>query len=138
MANAIDGIARKLAAAGVGWYSTTEQAPDGATLISVAGMPATVGAAIGLYPYPGPDAPDSRNGWQTPRLQVRVRHPDALAAQALARSVYDVLHGIGPEVLEDGTELTDCHAVESGLLPMGQDANGRHEYTHNYQLTLNN
>ena len=138
MANVIDGLARKLAAADVGWYSTTEAIPHDVVPISVAGMPGTKGAAIGLYPYPGPESPDSRNGWEYPRMQVRVRHSDPLAAQQILRDVFDVLQGIGPEVLEDGTVLQDCHALESGVLPMGQDANGRHEYTHNYQLTLNN
>ena len=137
MANVIEGLAQRLDAAGVGWYSTTEAIPDDVVPISVAGMPGTKGAAIGLYPYPGPESPDSRNGWEYPRMQVRARHADALAAQALLREVFNVLQGIGPETLPDGTELQDCHALESGPLPMGQDANGRHEYTHNYQLTLN-
>lgn len=136
MPNYVDGIARKLAAAGVGWYSTTDPMPANVTPLTIGGMPGTTGAAIGLFPYPGPQAPNSVTGWRYPRLQVRARHSDPLAAQALLESVYTVLQGIGPETLPDGTELQDCHALESGMLPMGQDANGRHEYTQNYQLTL--
>lgn len=93
-----------------------------------------------LYPGDSSDArgEDDRNGWTSPRLQVRTRcGPDARVALALDQDIRDNLHAIGPIVLPDGTNLTDCHSLSSAPLPLGQDANGRWEFTRNYQLTIN-
>lgn len=135
MGNVIDGLARKLHADGVGHYDPDTAAPPGVVLISLAGMPPTKGDAIALYPYTGPDAPDSRNGWAYPRMQVRARSADPLRAQQYLADVLSSLQGIGPVTLEGGVFLQDCHALESGPMSMGTDDNGRHEYTQNYQLT---
>lgn len=138
MANVLDGLARKLHADGRGHYDPDTAAPDGVVLISLAGMPPTKGEAIALYPYTGPDAPDSRNAWSYPRMQVRARSADPLAAQQLLADVFASLQGYGPVTLEGGVFLQDCHALESGPMSMGTDDNGRHEYTQNYQLTHDN
>lgn len=134
----LDGLARKLDAGNVATYN-----PDGTpyaagvTGVYLDGVPAVDGDAVVLTVYPGPE-PDSRNGWRFPRLQVRVRAADAVAAQALDQDAYDVLQAIGPVTLADpeGTFLQDCYALQSAPQPLGQDANGRHEYTRNYQLTV--
>lgn len=136
----VDGVGRLLGAAGVGDYN-----PDGVldpelVPITVAASPATDGPAITVTTYPGGPEPDSRNGWEFPRLQVRVRSDDPLAALALDRECFDALQfvpaGPRPGLLPGGSWfLQDCYALQSEAQPLGQDANGRHEFVRNYQLT---
>lgn len=138
----VDGIARHLAASDVGAYSPDAVLPEGETPITVGAMPPTDGAAVCVTTYPGGPEPDSRNGEEYPRLQVRVRHQNPLEAMAMDRAAYDALQftSDGPNRPRqlDGPEtwwLQDCYAIQSEAQPMGVDANGRHEYARNYQLT---
>jgi hypothetical protein len=131
----VAGIATMLDAAGVGDYNPTGVTDPTQTPIAVASMPASGGAAIVLTTYPGGPEPDSRNGWEYPRLQVRVRDANPLSALDLDRAVFDVLQAAGGVTLAGGWWLQDCYAVQSEAQPMGVDANGRHEFTRNYQLT---
>lgn len=137
----VDGIARELAAAGIGVYDPDNPIPANQTPISVGVMPASKGAAVVVTTYAGGPEPDSRNGDEYPRLQVRVRHKDPLQALALERSAYEALQfragGARPRELPgaDPWWLQDCYALQSEAQPMGVDANGRHEYARNYQLT---
>jgi hypothetical protein len=139
----LDGLARDLAAAGVGDYATDRALDPALPGIVIAGYPATgSGPLVLLTTYPGIE-PDSRNGWEFPRMQVRVRADDPLEALALDRAAYTVLQftpgGPGPRVLPGPVPwwLQDCHALQSEAQPLGMDANGRHEFTRNYQLTAN-
>lgn len=137
MAALIDGLARMLAAAGVGEYSTTEVLPGVLPPITLGAMPPEGDLAITLTTYPGGPPPDSRNGWEYPRLQVRVRGANALEALDLERTVFDVLQAPGSQALPGGSWfLQDCYALQSEAAPMGVDANGRHEYARNYQLSV--
>lgn len=136
MAALIDGLARMVAATGVGEYSTTEVLPGLLPPITLGAMPPAGDLAITLTTYPGGPPPDSRNGWEYPRLQVRVRGANALEALNLERALFDVLQTPGGQVLPgDEWFLQDCYALQSEAAPMGVDANGRHEYARNYQLT---
>lgn len=137
----VDGIAQTLATAGVGDYATDRVLNPELTPITVAAWPSTDGAAIVVTTYSGGPEPDSRNGWEFPRLQVKVRHTDPLAALALDRACFDALQftpgGNVPRNLPgDLWFLQDCHALQSEAQPLGQDTNGRHEYVRNYQLTV--
>lgn len=137
----VDGIARELAAAGVGVYDPDNPVPADQTPIAIGAMPPSKGAAVVVTTYAGGPEPDSRNGDEYPRLQVRVRHKNPLQALALERSAYEALQfrpgGARPRELPgaDPWWLQDCHALQSEAQPMGVDANGRHEYARNYQLT---
>lgn len=138
----VDGIARLLAAAGVGAYDPDNPLPEGQTPITVGAMPPTDGPAVCVTTYAGGPEPDSRGGDEYPRLQVRVRDRNPLTALELDRSAYEALQfttgGTNtPGVLPGaGTWwMQDCHALQSEAQPMGVDANGRHEYARNYQLT---
>jgi hypothetical protein len=134
----VSAIGELLDAAGVGDYNATGPLAQGETPITVGAMPKSPGAAIVLTTYPGGPEPDTRNGWEFPRLQVRVRAQSPLDALDLDRAVFDVLQAkaVGQYPVQlDGWWLQDCHAIQSEAQPMGVDANGRHEFTRNYQLT---
>ena len=135
----VDAIARHLGTAGVGVYDPDNAIPKGQTTIAVGAMPSKEGAAVCVATYPGGPEPDSRGGDEFPRLQVRVRHTNPLLALAMDRAAYDALQFISageqrPRQL-DGWWLQDCYALQSEAQPLGVDANGRHEYVRNYQLT---
>jgi len=134
-ATVVEGMARLLAAAGVGAFSTTEALPADAVPITVAHTPPDGELCVTLTTYPGGPEPDSRNGWEYPRLQVRVRAAGPLAALALDRECYDALQG-AQERLEGGQLLSDCYALQSDAEPLGSDDTGRHEFARNYQLSI--
>lgn len=138
--SAVDGMCRILAAAGVGAYSPTAALPAGQTPITVGTFPPGDGAAVCVTTYPGGPEPDSRNGWEFPRLQVKVRDADPLAALELDRLAFTALQftpdGVRPQTLAGGEWLQDCHALQSEAQPLGVDDNGRHLFTRNYQLTV--
>lgn len=131
----LDGIAQTLADAGCGAYSTTETLPAGQTPITLGGMPQRSGPAIALATYTGAPAPDSRNGWEYPRLQVRVRSSNPLQALALERSTFEVLQTLAGDLPGGVWHLQDCYAIQSNPEPLGRDDNGQWEYVRNYQLT---
>lgn len=137
MTSWVDPLAARLAAAGVGDYATDRALDPAKPAITLLLLPESPDAAAALTPYPGPE-PDSREGDEYPRLQVRVRAGDVLAALDLDRDVFDVLQavpGMFPITL-GGWVLTDCYALQSEPMPMSQDENGRPEYVRNYQLTV--
>lgn len=136
MSTVVDGMARLIAAASIGHYDPDAVTPDGATPIAVADMPAKGTAAVVLTTYPGGPEPDSKNGWEYPRLQVRVRGSDPLAALALDRDCYDALQAASGALPGSTWVLQDCYALNSEAQPLGPDKNGRHEFTRNYQLTV--
>lgn len=136
----VDGMCRILAAAGVGVYDPDAPIPKGSTPITVGDMPPTAGPAICVTTYAGGPEPDSRTRDEYPRLQVRVRDTNPLTALALDRACFNALQftptGTRPQALFDGEWLQDCHALQSEAQPLGVDSNGRHEFTRNYQLTV--
>lgn len=135
MSTLVAGIATRLDAQGAGAYSPDDVLPADRTPISVAGFPSTVGDAICLTTYPGGPEPDSRNGWEYPRLQVRVRSTDPLDALELDRRCYGELQGLSNVTLAGGWFVQDCYALQSEAEPLGRDDNGRWEFARNYQLS---
>lgn len=137
MTGIVDGLCRVLAGEGVGDYATDRALDPDMVPITVGAPPASDGAAVTLTTYSGGPEPDSRNGWEYPRLQVRVRDADPLAALDLDRQCFDALQALGTQTLppDAGWWLQDCYALQSEAQPLGQDDNGRHEFVRNYQLT---
>lgn len=136
----LDGMCRLLAAAGVGTYSPDAALPAGATPIGAVAFPSTKGDAVCVTTYAGGPEPDSREGDEYPRMQVRVRARNPLDAIALDRQAFDALQ-FRPgttRTLPETPEwlLSDCHALQSEPQPLGVDDNGRHEFVRNYQLTV--
>lgn len=136
----VDGIARRLSAAGVGEYDPDNPLTGSAPPIELGTMSPDGDQAVTVTTYPGGPPPDSVNGWEYPRLQVRVRGATALDALDLDRAAFNALQaspGVYPVTLEPGGWLLqDCYALQSEGQPLGQDANGRHEYARNYQLAV--
>jgi hypothetical protein len=136
----VDGIGQHLAAQISTWdYTTTGALDPDKTPVVIAGSPDEPDTVVVVTTYPGGPEPDTRNGWEFPRLQVRVRAVDPLAALELDRAAYDVLQaapGTYPVTLPNGQTVQDCYALQSEAQPLGQDANGRWEFVRNYQLTL--
>ena len=143
MPDIIAGLAQHLENQGIGSWQPdgSPYDPDAADAgIYHTGVPGDGARIVVLSLYPGSEGTgeDTRNGWTEPRLQVRTRGGrDPRTALELDRAVREVLHGLGPVVLPDGTDLQDCYSLQSAPLPLGQDASGRWEFSRNYQLTIN-
>ena len=135
----VDAIAKQLDALTAWTYSPTADMPSGAVPITVGGMPAKDpagnGAAVCLTTYGSGPEPASKNGWEYPRMQVRVRHANALEAMALDRVAYDALQELSGDLPGSTWHLTDCYALQSDAQPLGRDDGSRWEYVRNYQLT---
>lgn len=138
MSAVLDGIGQLLDTAGVGVYDPAAVIPAGSVPITVGDMPPDFDSAVTINTYPGGPEPDTRNGWEFPRLQVRVRALNPLDALDLDRAAFNALQaapGKYPTPLPGGSWwLQDCAAVQSEAQPLGIDPNGRHEYVRNYQL----
>lgn len=126
-----DGFARYLQAAGLLTYD-----PDGITgdtFIEV--MPATPDECVVLTLYGGPQ-PDSKLGYDSPNLQVRVRGTsDPRISRQRAMALYSTLHGLGPIILPDGSNLLSCNAIQT-VASMGVDDQRRFEHTFNCYLEV--
>lgn len=130
----VSGIGLLLAAEGVGDYAEDRPLDPEQVPIAVGVSPPEPARVVVLNTYAGGPEPDSRNGWEYPRLQVRVRDATPEGALDLDRAAFDVLQTAAGD-LGDGWLLQDCYALQSTAEPLGQDAAGRHEYVRNYQLT---
>jgi hypothetical protein len=134
-------------------YSPDAALPAGKVPVTIAGAPAGDpaggGAAVTLATYGSGPEPNTRDGIEYPRMQVRVRHENPLVGLYLDRMAYDalasVLQAFGQSVTvelppakpdqPDRWNLTDCYALQSEAQPLGRDESGRWEYVRNYQLT---
>lgn len=128
-----DEWARLLHDLGVGVYT-----PDavGGTIF-VPKLPDAPDLAIAVARYGGSEA-DTKNGWDEPRLQFRVRgpHNDYIAGEALAQRVYDELHGLANRQLPAGTWLNLAVGMQSGPMDIGPDTNHRPEWTVNVRADI--
>lgn len=127
MAAFLDDIATALVTAGIGQITSNatdwfifrgyfQDAPDRAIcLYETPGVPPEEGLAI---EYPG--------------LQVRARGTldDYQAARLKMQEIFDFLHG-GEAAI--GAAYVYFYAVQSGVIPMGQDANRRPHIVQNYR-----
>ncbi|MEV8317984.1 minor capsid protein [Streptomyces sp. NPDC059900] len=127
----LDGVAQLLAARGLVAYD-----PDGTTGdLFIETMPPAPDAAVALWLYDG-EAPDTRNAYDRPRLQVRVRGgPDPRVSRRRCWRIYSALHGLAGVELPDGTWLV-LAAARATPAPMGPDSSGRHEHVVNFDLDV--
>ncbi|MFJ5259088.1 minor capsid protein [Streptomyces sp. NPDC088387] len=131
MADLLDGIARHLQEKGLVEYLTAAAGGD----CFLETMPSAPDVAVVLSTYDDGREPDSRLGYDEPRVQVRVRGTkDARVSRQLALAIYGELHGLGPVTLPDGTELILSVAIQNGPASIGTDQLGRHEHACNFRM----
>ncbi len=91
---------------------------------------------LSLWGTPGP-RPDGRLGWDIVGLQARCRGTsDPKVSSDKCLEIYDWLHGRDDFTLPDGTYVVGITAVQSSPMPIGQDKNGRHEHTMNFDIDV--
>lgn len=132
--DSLDGLARLLASRSVGTYRETGAYLPGETGIIIGLVPQSPDRVICLIPYPLTDDPTLSNSVMGLQVRSRAAGRDVRDAFDLADAVFDQLHGLGDIDLAPGVRL---HIAErqSGV-PLGEDSNGRAEWSDNYQLTL--
>ncbi|MFJ1865548.1 minor capsid protein [Streptomyces sp. NPDC088097] len=126
MADLLDGLARHLAARGHGTYDKTGASGD----LYIEALPSTPGACVVLGIYDDGTVQDSRIGYDTVAVQVRVRGTtDPRVSRQRALAIRSELHGLGQVTLPDGTEL--LLSVARNVAGLGTDENRRHEHVFN-------
>lgn len=131
MADVLDGLARHLAARGLVIYDPAGVA--GSCFIE--SLPSTPGECVGLAVYDDGTVQDSRIGYDTVAVQVRVRGTtDPRVSRARAAAIRSELHGLGPVVLPDGTDL--LLSVARNVAGLGADENRRHEHVFNLRMQI--
>lgn len=127
----LDSIARHLAAQGLVVYDATGAGGD----LFIESMPSAPGVAVVLTVYDDGREPDSRLGYDEPRMQVRVRgDADPRTSRRMCAAIRAELHGLGPITLPGGIELILSVCLQSAPASMGVDSNGRHEHVCNFRL----
>lgn len=136
MAGLLDGLARLLAADGIGTYGEVID-PTAQWPISIETMPAEPGPAIGLYEYAGAPSPGNQPKWAEPNVTVRVRgSTDSTLSRDKAQAVLLRLHGLTYHELPDGIYIVDCTCQQSVPVHVGPDANGCHQHTVSLRLSI--
>lgn len=124
----LDGLARLLAAAGVGVYRPDGAYVAGETAITIAGLPPAPERCICLAAYPVTDSSvltDTTTG-----IQVRTRAgADPRQVDALDDQVHEQLQGSGPHRF-GAVPVQLVYRVSAA--PIGTDASGRWERSANY------
>ncbi|MFG2976303.1 minor capsid protein [Streptomyces sp. NPDC048331] len=99
-------------------------------------MPSTPDVCVVLTGYGGPEA-DSRLPYAEPSVQIRVRGTtDPRVSRRRAHAIRTALHGLGPIVLPDGTNMISCIAIQAAPESLGVDGNRRHEHVCNFRTEI--
>lgn len=103
----------------------------------VARMPSAPDRCVVLARYGGVESSLADNS-DEPSIQFRLRGPatDVRIAEADAELLYDALNGLGMITLPGGTWLQLAVGAQGGPIFIGQDANGRPEYTVNLRCDV--
>ncbi len=132
MADLLDGLARHLAAQGLGVYD-----PTGATgTLFIEAMPSTPEVCVALTIYDDGAEADSQIGYDDVPVQVRVRGTtDPRVSRQLCQDIRSELHGLGEITLPDGTDLLLARA-NAAVASIGVDENRRHEHVCNLRMQV--
>lgn len=131
MADLLEGIARHLAAKGLVIYDETGVTGD----CFIESMPSSPDTCVVLTVYDDGREPDSKIGYDEPRMQVRVRgDTDPRTSRRKCAAIRSELHGLGPITLPDGTELKLSISLQNAPGSMGKDTNGRFEHVCNFRM----
>ncbi|WP_028814429.1 minor capsid protein [Streptomyces flavidovirens] len=134
MADFLDGLARHCEVRGLLTYDET--AASGDTFIE--SMPSSPDTVIVFTIYGGGES-DSLLGYDEPNVQLRVRGTkNPKISRQRCAAIRDELHGLGPVVLPDGTQLILSVALQAAPASMGVDSVGRHEHVCNFRMEIRN
>lgn len=136
-----EGIAKKIGGAGpgTGVPGLVYKETSGANVF-VGSVPATPNRCVTIIPTGGYDA-DAGLPYDRPTFQVYVRgDEDARWALATCKAVHNLLQSFRNTVLNDSdsTYLVSCLAIQSGATHIGDDDNGRVQYSMNYDVEIRN
>ncbi|MEV4837789.1 minor capsid protein [Nonomuraea sp. NPDC049486] len=100
-------------------------------------MPASPDRAVAVARYGGPESRLADN-YDEPRVQFRTRGPstDHRVAERDAELLYDALNGLQDVALPGGTRLSLMVGLQAGPVYIGQDQNGRAEFTVNFRCEI--
>lgn len=129
----LDGLARYLAERGLVAYDPTGASGD----CFVELMPSAPAEAVALTIYDDRAEPDSLLAYDEPRVQVRVRGgTDPRVSRRRCQAIRSALHGLGPVVLPDSTELILAVCIQGAAASLGADENGWHEHVCNFRMEV--
>lgn len=117
-------------------YDPTGAAGGGNVFVpSYVGIQGAPDAAILIRPTGGLRS-DSKRIYDDPTVQIIVRSTtDPMPGMTLAQAIYDALHGFhGGPFVTGGIWVVGCVGLQSAPAYIGVDANGRHEFSLNFQM----
>jgi hypothetical protein len=87
----------------------------------------------------GGEESSTKSGYDMRTVQVMVRGTtDPTTGSDRADEVYAALHGLKGVTLPGGTLVVLCAGIQSGPVSIGEDDNGRHEYSLNFRMEVRN
>jgi hypothetical protein len=98
-------------------------------------LPTTPDRAVCVYATPGPEA-DSKLPYDPVTFQVVVRGEAMAWPLVTWTRVRDVLHGLRNVTLPGGELMIWCIATQSSPFRLGEDENGRPQYSANYRAEV--
>lgn len=129
----LDGLARYLQERGLVTYDPSGVSGD----CFIEQMPSAPDEAVVLTVYDDRSEPDSLLPYDEPRVQVRVRGTtDPRVSRRRCRAIRSALHGLGPAVLPDGTNLILSICIQGDAAFMGVDENRRAEHVSNFRMEI--
>ena len=129
----LDGLARYLAERGLVVYDPAGAGGD--CFLEL--LPSGPDEAVALTIYDDGREADSLLPYDEPRVQVRVRGTtDPRVSRRRCAMIRSHLHGLGPVILPDGTNLILSVALQSAPASLGVDENQRHEHVVNFRMEI--
>ncbi|MFF9844613.1 minor capsid protein [Streptomyces sp. NPDC013740] len=129
----LDGLARYLQERGLVTYDPTGVSGD----CFIETMPSSPDEAVALTIYDDRVEPDSLLPYDEPRVQVRVRGTtDPRVSRRRCAAIRSHLHGLGPVILPDGTNLILSISIQAAPGSIGVDDSGRHEHVCNFRMEI--
>jgi len=131
--NLLTGLAVYLDAAGVGTWNTTGVYTTAQTGIVLSTIPQGPDRIITLSSYGVTDDPSLSDSVIAVQVRTRWGGADPRLVHDLDDAIFTVLHGKTDWTLSTGVYVVECLSISA--TPLGQDANLRWSYSHNYYLT---
>jgi hypothetical protein len=123
-------VARFLDEQGFGTFDETGVAGD----IFIQTIPANPDRALAVFTSGGPGSdPGNEYGRTSVQILIRTVPGDPRGGEKTAMDIINAFNGLNSTYLTaGGNYVIDCQAVQSGAANIGQDSNGRYEYSQNF------